>query len=78
MYPAKYLHSKYSKMIFSLFEKIYTQLNKQFSIGFIPFLLEEVAIKSGYMQNDGIHPNEEGHQIMAKLVIDSLKPLLSK
>ncbi len=42
----------------------------------IPFLLSDVVLRPGLMQQDGIHPTAEGNEIVAKTVLRYLKPLL--
>lgn len=50
------------------FEAIYPRLERKFRISRIPFLLEGVAGTRELNQEDGIHPNEQGHAAIAKLV----------
>jgi acyl-CoA thioesterase I len=45
---------------------------------FIPFLLNNVAGKSELNQGDGIHPNQQGAQIVADTVWTVLAPLLDQ
>ena len=45
---------------------------------FIPFLLNNVAGKSELNQADGIHPNQQGAQIVADTVWSVLEPLLDQ
>lgn len=42
----------------------------------IPFLLEGVAGDQNLNLADGIHPNPEGHSLVAKTVLNALKPIL--
>ncbi|MDQ8187540.1 arylesterase [Pelagicoccus sp. SDUM812002] len=44
----------------------------------IPFLLEGVAGEPELNIADGIHPNPEGHKILAETVWNALEPLLEK
>ncbi len=48
------------------FEQTYKDLSKKHSIDLMPFLLKDVAGVKKYNQEDGIHPNKEGHKVMAK------------
>jgi acyl-CoA thioesterase-1 len=48
------------------FSKIYPDLAKQNKATLIPFLLEGVGGNEKLNQADGIHPNVEGHQIIAR------------
>ena len=58
------------------FESIYTDLAAKYKVPLIPFLLEGVAGVPGMMQGDGIHATRQGNEVVAKLVMRSLKPLL--
>ena len=39
----------------------------------MPFLLNQVAGNKELNQSDGIHPNEQGHKIIAKNVFEFIK-----
>ncbi|SDL44578.1 acyl-CoA thioesterase-1 [Salinimicrobium catena] len=58
------------------FRKIFPELAKKNNVELIPFLLEDVAGNPELNQADGIHPTEEGHQIVAENVWEVLKPML--
>ena len=60
------------------FKQIYADLAAQNKLEFIPFILKNVGGIAALNQNDGIHPTEEGHKIVANTVWDVLKPILSK
>lgn len=60
------------------FEAVFPALAKKFPIHLIPFLLEGIAADVRYNIPDGIHPNAEGHKIVAKTVLKYLIPLLTK
>jgi acyl-CoA thioesterase-1 len=45
-------------------------------IAYLPFLLENIALKKELNQADGIHPNAEGTKIMMANVYKELKPML--
>lgn len=49
----------------SKFRKIFPELAKKNNASLIPFLLENVAGNEKLNQADGIHPNIEGHKIVA-------------
>jgi len=51
------------------FQGVFDFLAEKHRIGFIPFLLKDVAGDSLLNQADGIHPNQEGHRIIAANVI---------
>jgi acyl-CoA thioesterase-1 len=58
------------------FEGIYKSLAAKYKLSFIPFLLEGVAGVPGMMQPDGIHATANGNEVVARLVMRSLKPHL--
>lgn len=58
------------------FETMYATLAKRFSVPLLPFLLEGVGGQPSMNLADGIHPNEKGHEVIAKLVVQTLEPLL--
>ncbi len=58
------------------FEAMYVTLSKRFSVPLLPFLLEGVGGNPALNIADGIHPNEKGHEVIAKLVVKTLEPLL--
>ncbi|HYI76491.1 MAG TPA: arylesterase [Chryseolinea sp.] len=58
------------------FQKIFPDLAKKNNASLIPFLLQDVAGNEKLNLADGIHPNVEGHKIVADNVIKILQPLL--
>lgn len=58
------------------FQSIFPELAKKNDAVLLPFLLEGVAGDKKLNQSDGIHPNVEGHQIVAENVMEVLKPIL--
>lgn len=58
------------------FKKIYPELAKKNDATLIPFLLQDVAGFEKLNLGDGIHPNPEGHRIVANNVYQVLSPLL--
>lgn len=64
----------YSAGFFRTFE----DLAKAESLPLILFLLDGVAGDAKLNQADGIHPNVEGHKIVAATVLKNLTPLLKK
>lgn len=58
------------------FQKIFPDLAKKNKAALIPFLLQDVAGNEKLNNPDGIHPNVEGHKIVAKTVLKILEPLL--
>ncbi len=60
------------------FETVYSDIAKEFSIPYIPFFLEEIAVQPGMMQNDGIHPTAAAQPLMRDFVWAYLQPLLDE
>ncbi|WP_026302623.1 arylesterase [Psychroflexus tropicus] len=60
------------------FKQVFSELASKNNIEFIPFILKDVGGIEELNQNDGIHPNVEGHQIVAENVWDVLKPMITK
>lgn len=58
------------------FERIYKDLAAKYKLPFIPFLFEGVVGVPGMMQRDGIHATVKGNEVVAKLVLQTLKPIL--
>lgn len=58
------------------FEKAFQTVSDQAGIPLIPFFLESIALESGMMQADGIHPTADAQPQMLESVLDYLAPLL--
>jgi acyl-CoA thioesterase-1 len=58
------------------FQKIFPELAKKNNARLIPFLLQGVAGDEKLNIADGIHPNVEGHKIVARNVLKIVEPLL--
>ena len=66
----------YGKDYTRKFQAVFPDLAKKYHVPLVPFLLENVAGNPQLNQPDGLHPNEKGHQIMAKTVLQHLLPIL--
>lgn len=55
------------------FKNMYQQLKVKYELKSMPFLLDGIAGKKEFNQRDGIHPNVEGHQYIAKKVFEFIK-----
>lgn len=66
----------YGKEYTQNFHQVFVDLQKQYSLKFIPFLLDKVGGIEKLNQTDGIHPNVAGHKIIAETVFASLKDIL--
>ena len=60
------------------FRAVYPAVARRYQIPLIPFLLEGVAGNPAFNQQDGIHPNQRGAQIVADLVWRTLEPALDQ
>ncbi len=58
------------------FQQIFPRLAKNNKATLIPFLLQDVAGISKLNLPDGIHPNSDGHKIVAQNVVKVIAPLL--
>ena len=68
----------YGKEYTDSFREVFYELAKKHQISFIPFLLKDVGGIPSLNQPDGIHPNPEGHEIIANTVLKYLEPHLQK
>lgn len=68
-----YMPPNYGKEYTTEFRQMYERLAKKYKLVFIPFILDKVAGDPKYNLADGIHPNEEGHKIIAEHIFQSLK-----
>ena len=55
-----------------LFDQIYPELSKKYSLTLIPFLLKGVALNPKLNQSDGIHPNEKGTLVISETIKKSI------
>jgi acyl-CoA thioesterase-1 len=60
------------------FESLFPSLAEELDLGFVPFLLEGVAGDARLNLADGIHPNAEGHERIAELVLPALHAVLEE
>jgi acyl-CoA thioesterase-1 len=59
------------------FKNTYPDLAKKNGATLIPFLLQDVAGNERLNQPDGIHPNVEGHKIVARNLVPVFKSLIT-
>lgn len=60
------------------FVNAFADLATEHEVEFLPFLLENVALKKELNQADGIHPNAAGTKIMTENIYKELRPMLEK
>lgn len=68
-----YMPPNYGKDYTEKFAKMYSSLAKEHKVKLIPFILEGVGGVPKYNLADGIHPNEEGHKIIADNIFKVIK-----
>ncbi len=59
------------------FNTIYSNLSDKYSLTFLPFLLEGVALKPELNLEDGMHPNPKGVQIISKNIEKKITSLIN-
>ena len=67
----------YGRTYTEKFNSMYTILTEQYGIVLLPFLLQEIALEPGLMQEDGIHPTALAQPQILDQVWVVLEPLLS-
>jgi acyl-CoA thioesterase-1 len=60
------------------FRNAYRDIALKYRVKFIPFLLDKVAGDPALNQADGIHPNEQGAEILANTVWAVLQPVIDQ
>lgn len=60
------------------FKTLYPEVAEELGADLIPFLLEGVGGERKYNLNDGIHPNEAGHRVIAERLFNTLRPILEE
>jgi len=63
----------YGPVYTRMFDKVYSQLSKQYDLPLVPFLLKDVAIKPELMLPDRLHPNEKAQPIIFNTVWQTIK-----
>ena len=58
------------------YSSAFPDLANEHGVAYLPFLLENVALKRELNQADGIHPNADGTKIMTANIYKELKPML--
>ncbi len=66
----------YGKRYIEMFYNIYPQLAAELKVPYVPFILEDVALKAELMQADGLHPNALAQSIVAEKIWAYLVPML--
>jgi acyl-CoA thioesterase-1 len=71
-----YMPPNYGKDYTEKFKKIYLSLASKYKVPVVPFILDKVAGDPKLNLADGIHPNEEGHKIIAGTIFQAIQNLL--
>ncbi|WP_261388063.1 multifunctional acyl-CoA thioesterase I/protease I/lysophospholipase L1 [Candidatus Pantoea soli] len=72
------LPANYGRRYTEAFSAIYPQLAQQYALPLIPFFMEQVYLKPEWMQQDGIHPNPAAQPFIAKIMAETLAPLVKQ
>ena len=60
------------------FREAYPQIARELDVPLVPFLLEGVGGERDLNQPDGIHPNAEGHRVIARNILPHLRDVLRR
>lgn len=55
------------------FEKVFADLAQQYSLDFVPFILEGIAMDYSLMQADGLHPNAKAQPVLLENIMPALE-----
>ncbi len=73
-----YMPPNYGPDYVKPFQAIYPALAHKYRLPLLPFILAGVYSVPGMMSGDGVHPNGQGYQIVARSVLPFVTPLLHK
>lgn len=60
----------------SAFDSVFAEVAQSTGAQLVPFMLNDVALEDGLMQDDGIHPTAEAQPLLLEAVWTYLEPLL--
>jgi len=60
------------------FSAMFQEVAERHEVPLVPFLLQEVALAPGMMQDDGIHPTADAQPLMLETLWPHLEPLLAR
>ena len=72
------LPENYGRDYREAFQRVFPRLAREYRTGFLPFLLQGVAMDPALNQDDGIHPNAAGERRVADNVWKVLAPELAR
>jgi len=67
----------YGRTYTEKFNGTYSELAAEFDVLLLPFLLQDIALEPGMMQEDGIHPTAAAQPLILDQVWSALQPLLA-
>jgi len=67
----------YGRTYTEKFNGTYTELARQHGAVLLPFVLQDIALQPGMMQDDGIHPTADAQPLILDQVWSVLQPLLA-
>jgi len=68
--------TNYGRRYTELFTQNYHQLAAEYDVPLIPFFLQDIALDTSLMQNDGIHPTAEAQPMIVDFIAPKLIPLI--
>lgn len=68
----------YGKRYSDAFQKVYTDLQKQYPVAFVPFFLEGIAGDENLLLSDNLHPNAKAQPLILENIWQSVEDLLQK
>ena len=68
------LPPNYGQKYTQSFEQVFAELAVDYDIPYVPFILDGIALKTDYMQKDGLHPTEEAQNI----ILENVWPVLDQ
>ena len=60
------------------FNQMFVTVARKYHVPLLPFLMESAYGRPGMIQEDGIHPTAKGNEVVARNVLNLLKPMLKK
>ncbi len=72
-----YMPPNYGPDYVQQFNAIYPALARKYKVLLMPFILKDVYGVPGLMSGDGIHPNGEGYQVIARNIMQLLLPFIT-
>lgn len=67
------LPPNYGEQYTTAFKDLYPKIAEEKNISLVPFLLKNVGGRADLNQGDGIHPNKEGHALMADEIYPTMQ-----